>query len=388
MMIQRLLCIAAIGLTAGGCGKIRELAGKAKQAIEAKASGKAKGGDVQVDPALQALVDQTAEGAVFRKDLPFPEQLQVKVEQRQTFDSARIVVKSAIGNQVAAFSGTRFFLTRYERAGERLDVTLESAGFAKPEVDKGEAEKAKASKVKVDQAKADQAKAEKAKTDKERADKARAAKSKVEQAKFDQEAAAAAAAPAVPDELTASKELAGSSISFVHDGKAWKSRHFSDFKLAVWARNLEPHVASLCTAAGVLARPYWLGKRRLKPGDTVPLTGPGLALLLGEGAVGSLVLTLESFEPSGGHPCGVFAVSGNYREAAVPGPDGEVFDEEISISSGKVWLSLVYPVVIREQLETIQTLSTGMRSGHSTLIQGSVAVAVTRTWKPSAAAAK
>jgi len=46
---------------------------------------------------------------------------------------------------------------------------------------------------------------------------------------------------------------------------------------------------------------------------------------------------------------------------------------------------MVYPVVIREQLETIQTLSTGMRSGHSSQIQGSVAVAITRSWKPAAA---
>ncbi|MEI7912179.1 MAG: hypothetical protein WCK77_21300 [Verrucomicrobiota bacterium] len=387
MKIQRLLCIAAIGLAAVSCGKVRELAVKAKQAMEAKAA-KSKAGAVVVDPALQALVDQTPEGAVFRKDLAFPDPLQVKVEQRLTFDPARIVVKSAIGNQVAAFSGTRFFITRYERAGERIDLTMESAGFSKPEVDKVEAEKAKAAKSKAEQTKADQAKADKAKADKTKADKARAGKSKLEQAKADQDAAAAAAAPAVPDELTSIKELTGCKIGFVREGKGWKAGHSTDFKLAVWGRNLEPHLAAVCVDAGVLPRSYWLGKRRLKPGDCVALAGPELALMLGEGAVGTLNLKLESFEPIGGHPCGVFAVSGNYREAAVPGPDGEVFDADVSISSGKVWLSLVYPVVIREQLETVQTLSTGMRSGHSTLIQGSVSVAVTRTWKPAGPATK
>ena len=380
MTPQRLLGIAAIGLMAVSCGKIRNLADKAKQAAEAGVSAldkSKKPAQTAVDPALQALVDQTPQGAVFRKDLPFPEQLQVKVERRLTFDPARIVVKSAIGNQVAAFSGTRFFITRFERAGQHVDLTMESAGFAKPEVDKGEADKAKATKAREDKAKEVKAKG----------DKTKPAKSKLEQAKLDQEAsaAAAAAAAAVPDELTSIKELSGGKIGFAHDGKSWKATHSNEFKLAVWGRNLEPHMGVICADAGVLPRPYWLGKRRLKPGDTVPLSGTALTLLLGEGATGTLDLKLESFEPSGGHPCGVFSVSGSYRATAVPGPDGEVVDEDVSISSGKLWLSLVYPVVMREQLETIQTLSTGARSGHSTHIQGSVAVAVTRTWNPGPA---
>ena len=376
MKLPRLLCIAALGLGAVSCGKIRDLAGQVKHAMEAKAAAKAaKSGAVQLDPLLQALVDQTPEGAVFRKDLPFPERLQVKEDRRLTFDAARLVVKSAIGNQVAAFSGTRFLTTRYERNGPRLDLTVEGAGFAKPEVDKAEA------------AKAARAKADKPKVEKSKAEKSKAAKSKLEQAKAEQEAAVAAAAPALADELTAIKELTGCKSSFVADGKGWKAVHSDDFKLAAWGGNLQPHLAAIGTDAGVLPRTYWLGKRRLKPGDSVPLSGEALALLLGEGASGSLVLTLEAFEASGGHPCGEFAVTGNYRQRT-PGVDGEVVDEDISISSGKVWLSLVYPVVIREQLETIQTLSTGIRSGHSTLIQGSVTVAVTRTWKATAAPAK
>jgi len=378
-----MLGIAAIGLMAVSCGKIRDLAGKAKQAAEAGVSAlakskSAKSSEVAVDPALQALVDQTAAGAVFRKDLPFPEQLQVKEERRLTFDSARIVIKSAIGNQVAAFSGTRFFITRFERAGQHVDLTMESAGFAKPEVDKGESDKAKAAKAREDKAKEDKAKG----------DKAKSSKSKLEQAKIDQEASAAAAAAAVPDELTSIKELSGCKIGFVHDGKAWKATHSNDFKLAVWGRNLEPHMGVICAEAGVMPPVFWLGKGRLKPGDTVPLSGPALALLLGEAATGTLELKLESFEPCGGHPCGVFSVSGSYRATAVPGPDGEVVGEEVSISSGKLWLSLVYPIVMREQLETVQTLSAGARSGHSIRIQGSVAVAVTRTWKPGTAATK
>ncbi len=372
MRTQRLLCIVALGLSVASCEKIRDAVSKAKHAMEAKSTAKGgKAGGAQPDPLLQALVDQTAEGAVFRKDLPFPEQLQVKEDRRLTFEAARIVIKSAIGNQVAAFTGTRYFTTRYERAGKQLDLTMESAGFTKPEVDKVEAEKA--------------AKAAKAAKPKPKVEKGKSSKSKLEQAKAEQEAAIAAAVPAVTDELSAIKELTGCQSQFVSDGKGWKAVHSDDFKLAVWSRNLEPHLGAIGRSAGVLPRNYWLGKRRLKPGDTVPLTGEALALLLDEGASGSLVLTLEAFEACGGHPCGVFSVTGNYRQAGVTGLDGEVFDEDISISSGKVWLSLVYPVVMREQFETIQTLSSGMRSGHSSMIQGSVAVAITRSWKPAVA---
>jgi len=385
MITHRFLCIAAIGLTVVSCGKVRELAGKAKRAAESGVSsalGSSKSAEKPPDPRLQALVDQTPEGVVFRKDLPFPEKLQVREERRLTFDDARLVVKSAIGNRVVAFSGTRFFTMLYGRAGDRIDVTMESAGFSQPEAadaqgTKAKEDKAKGSKVTDAQAKAAQIKAAQA------AAQLRVANSKLEQAKQDQAAAAAANAAAVPDELTAIKELTACKVAFARKGKGWKAEHSNDFKLAVWGGNLAPHLAANCTDAGVMPRGQWFGTRRLKPGDTVPLSGAALAMLLGDGASGALVLKLESFEASGGHPCGLFSVTGSYRATAVPGPDGELSDQEVSITSGKVWLSLIHPIVIREQLETVQTIVAGARSGHSTHIQGKVAVAVTREWKPA-----
>lgn len=379
MMIHRLICIAALGLSVVGCGKIRELTSKAKRAAETGVSvalGGSKTAQPAADPRLQALVDQTAEGAVFRKDLPFPEQVQVTVERRLSFADARMVAKSAIGNQVTVVTGTRFFTTRFERAGDRLELTMESAGFEKPAV----------ADPKEGKAKETAAKGAPAPVPAPKAGPPPGVLSKVEQAKAGQAAAAAAAAADVPDELTAIKELTGCKLAFARQGKAWKAEHTNDFRLAVWAGNLAPHLAANGIDAGVMPRAYWFGKRRLKPGDVVPLTGAALALMLGEGATGALELKLESFEASGGHPCGVFAVTGNYHAAAVPGPDGAVADQEVSITSGKVWLSLVYPIVIREQLETVQTIVTGGRSGHSTHIQGKVSVAVTRAWKQTEAA--
>ncbi len=359
MLTPRLLGIAALGLLCGACGKIRELAGKAKRAAETQVSASLGSDQTAVDPALQALVDQTPDGAVFRKDLAFPEQLQVKETRSLKFDAARVFVKSAFGNQAAALSGTRHFTTRYERAGGQVSVTMESAGFSLPEVANARDDKPAA--------KGDKAAAKAA------ADKAAAAK--------------AAALAAVPHELAQTENLTGGKVSFVFNGKAWQAKHTSDFKLAAWAANLEPGMAVNCMDAGVLPRAHWFGPGRLKPGATLPLTGPALSLLLAGGGTGTATLKLESFEACGGHPCGVFAVTGTYRAAAVPGPDGILTDCEVSISSGKVWLSLVYPLVIREQLETVQTLVTGARSGLATRIQGSVAVTITREWKPTASTA-
>ncbi|MEI6675788.1 MAG: hypothetical protein WCO57_11485 [Verrucomicrobiota bacterium] len=352
MLTPRLLGIAALGLLCGACGKIRELAGKAKQAAENRVSATLGSDKTAADPALQALVDQTPEGAVFRKDLVFPEHLQVKETRLLKFDAARVFVKSAFGNQAAALSGTRHFTTLYERAGERVSVTMESAGFALPEVDNPQGVKAKVVTPKGDKAAAQKVAADKA-----------------------------AALAAVPHELAQAENLTGGKVSFLFNGKAWKATHTSDFKLAVWSGRLESSMGANCMDVGIMPRAHWFGKGRLKPGDSVPLSGASMALLFAGGATGTATLKLESFEVSGGHPCGVFAVTGNYRAAAMPGPDGEVADCEVSISSGKVWLSLVYPVVIREQLETVQTLVTGTRGGLATRIQGKVAVAITREWK-------
>lgn len=364
--------IAAIGMVCGSCGKVRDFVNKAKRTTEAEASTSSDAGKKAgstPDPLLQALVDQTAEGVVFRKDLAFPEQVQVKVERRHTFESARVVVKSALGDQVASISGTRFWITHFERAGNQVTLTMESAGFDNPVASTAEAEQAVADKKNADKEKAAAAKGNKSKDNKGKLDKPPVTLGTV-----------------VPDELFQAKDLTGGKISFTRSGKLWKAKRSGDFKSIAWGSNLESGMGATCVDAGVLPRSHWFGKGRLKPGDSVPLSGAALPLLLGEGAKGALTLKLETFEASGGHPCGVFSVTGSYHAAAVPGLDGEPVDSDVSISSGKIWVSLIYPVVIRESLETVQTLVTGAGSGHSTRIQGTVSVTVNREWKTPGAA--
>ena len=68
--------VALLGISAFSCDKAKNWANQARVAVEgglAKKAGEA--GATTADPALQKLVDQTPEGVIFRKDLPFPRQL-------------------------------------------------------------------------------------------------------------------------------------------------------------------------------------------------------------------------------------------------------------------------------------------------------------------------
>ena len=76
--------LGLICLTSFSCQKVKDLADKVRSKISgeiAKQAGQSAGSEV--DPALQKLVDQTAEGVIFRKDLPFPTTIHVKTSTRE-----------------------------------------------------------------------------------------------------------------------------------------------------------------------------------------------------------------------------------------------------------------------------------------------------------------
>jgi hypothetical protein len=351
------LAIALIGLSAGSCGKIRGWASQA-QATAKNAVAKVSGSNtpaapkpVPPDPALQALVDQTPEGAMFRMDLPFPAQVRVREERRLTFTSARALQRSAFGNQAVPLSGTLHHTTVYERAGEQIAVTLESVGF-------------------------DQAGNLGPKTLSPPAGAVPPAVPKPPVGGV-KPSGSQGPPPAVSVEPPGAS-LAGSKVTLTRRGTTWQPAHTSDFKVAGWGRELAPLMPKLGVDAGVLPRPVWFGKRRLKPGDTVPLAGPQLALLFNAQTTGEVNLRLESFEACGGHPCGVFSATGAYHEKSATA-DGSKFDSEVTLTAGKIWLSLVHPIVIREELDTIQTCTTDC-TGMTLRIQGAVTVFITREW--------
>jgi hypothetical protein len=61
---------------------------------------------------------------------------------------------------------------------------------------------------------------------------------------------------------------------------------------------------------------------------------------------------------------------------------GESSDSEITINSGKVWCSLIYPLILREEYQTVQTMNRGSGKGPKMRVQGAIDTVIARQWKP------
>ena len=88
----------------------------------------------QPDPELQKLVDQTPEGAIFRKDLPFPNKMEVKVTRREEV-SGRFSEKSELGSQVNTLKGTITNVSKLTRNGDKVSYTLLESSFTEPVIE-------------------------------------------------------------------------------------------------------------------------------------------------------------------------------------------------------------------------------------------------------------
>lgn len=326
-----ILTITLLGLASFSCDKVKDLgnktkdlANKTKATLEgqiAKKSGESGSG--QSDSALQKLVNQTPEGFVFRKDLPFPDKIEVKTTRRDEL-SGRFFEASAISSNARAIKGTLTTVTKHERAGSQVRYTLEQSTFAEPVM--------------------------------EGADKSKQ--------------------PAVKELARPSKPQV-----FRESGGTWKADDSGNFQAAFLSKQLSPVFDSLLTENTLAPRTLWFGKHRFKIGDKLKVSAESLPMLLTGNVKGSLELTFESVEPVKGHPCGVFAVTGNYSRKQRIDFQGESNDEDVSIQSGKLWLSLIYPLILREEIDTIQSTKSGGGGGLSARGQGSVKVSVIREWK-------
>ncbi len=323
-MNHRFLTLTLLCLVSFSCDKAKSLANRAKSAVEDRIAKQAgQSGDSKPDPELQKLVDQTPEGVIFRKDLPFPGHLEVKITWRNEI-SGRVFQSSAIGTQASVVNGTQTTVTKFERAGDQVRYTLEQSTFAEP-----------------------------------------VAKDADESRK-----------PAV-------KELAPPSkpVVFKKSGSTWKSDDSEGFRAAALSKQMAPVFDQLLVEAAAAPRGLWFGKKRVKVGDQITVAGKTLPMLVTGNAKGSITLTLESFESVAGHPCGVFAVTGDYGRKQFPDFEGKLTDEDVAIQSGKLWLSLIHPLILREETDTIQTYRSGGQGDLATRIQGSFKISIVREWK-------
>ncbi|HEX7262181.1 MAG TPA: hypothetical protein VF258_10235 [Luteolibacter sp.] len=324
MKLRLLLPVALLCLASFSCDKVKNIATKARSAVEDKL---AKSGETSLDstpdPELQKLVDQTPEGVIFRKDLPLPDKFEVKITRTQEI-SGRFTQTSAIENQAGMVKGTQTLVTKFERSGELVRYTLEQSTFADPVVQGADESKK----------------------------------------------------PAVKQLAPPSKAR-----TFKKTGGVWKSDDGGDFRTAALAQLLAPVFDELLVENALALRPLWFGKKRFKIGDQLTVTDQLLPMLVAGNPKGSLTLTLVAIEPVKGHPCGVFSITGSYNRKRIPDFEGSLTDEDVTIESGKLWLSLLYPLVIKEEADTIQTTHSGGQGNASKTGQGSVKLSVVREWK-------
>ena len=332
MMNTRIPVLLLVLFATVSCQKVKSLAARAGGAVQEKIAVKAGSNkSTAVDAELQKLVDQNSDGTVFRKDLEFPKRLEVRVTRRAEM-SGRFYQTSAIEVRTDLPNGAATLVTKFDRDGDGLRYTLEQSDFVAvgSEEEKGKKK-------------------------------------------------------AAPKPVAGTK--GGSSaptprpVAFRRSGTGWGADARGDFRAASLAQELSPGLEQLLIENGLASRLQWFGKRRVKVGDEVVVTGDALPMLLAGDAQGALTLKLESFEPVEGHPCGVFSVKGNYQRKAFPDFEGRRSDEDVTIQSGKYWLSLIYPLLLKEELQTIQTIKTGGQGGLVTRGQGAIRVSVTRAWK-------
>jgi len=81
-----------------------------------------------------------------------------------------------------------------------------------------------------------------------------------------------------------------------------------------------------------------------------------------------------------GHPCGRFAISGECSGYRRPFSRSDDSKAEMSITGGKIWMSLLHPLVLKQELDTVMTLS-DKRNGIDRA-QGHVILKQSLAWKP------
>ncbi|MBK1881500.1 hypothetical protein JIN85_03675 [Luteolibacter pohnpeiensis] len=323
-MTRRISILAWMLLSAASCDRAKDLATKVKSLAELTAAESRKLTDTP-DPDLQKLVDQNSSGTLFRKDLPFPHDLTVQVTTSSSSEGSRVLVRNELGPQSSVRSGTETLVDRFRISGEFVRLSLETAQFEE--------------NVDPD------------------------------------------------DEGTVTKittnPLAGRSVDLRRDGDKWVVAASKSVIAKEWAEGLLPDLDAMLKDNGAKPRGYWFGSRRFKVGDVVPLSGESMAILFGDKCSGSVTLKLEAFESTEGHPCGMFSIHGDYKRRGYVRPDGETFDQDVVIEGGKVWLSLLYPVVMREEMQTIETRIRETTGGTTSRSQGAFNTTIVRKWLKS-----
>jgi hypothetical protein len=285
----------------------------------------APGGDVAPDLASQ--VDSGAEGVRFRRDLPFPTNLRVKLTETRSIQNGRVSSISALGNESSSMSVDLESVCVLDRRGPSVGVVVERFGIVEPPVE-----------------------GEKKQTAPDQASKG-----------------------ALPR------------ISFEQSARGWrliKTPGPMDFGTKLREQAILPRMDELMIMTGLAPRRQWFSaSRRWAAGDRLVLEGDSLQMFFPQGTKGKLTLVYEVAEPINGHPCGRFSVSGDFSIKGDLRPNGNLVDRDATIKSGKIWCSLLYPLVLRTESDSVLTESEGSGEGAKTKLQGGVKDVSALNWE-------
>lgn len=312
------------------CDKAKNLVDQARSTVKERIKETANpAAETQVDPELQKLVDQTEEGVIFRKDLPFPTRVNVATSTNSQLD-LRLLQASAIERKTSTVNGVMEFTEKLERSGDQVRYTQGKVRITDP-TSKDEDGKPKA----------------------------------------------------IPENPFKSPIGADVPREFLRRDGKWGCDESGGFLAVAISKEIAPFVDVLMQENGLAPRPQWFAKRRVKIGEEIKLTGEPLSMLISGKAKGTLHLKLESIGAVANHPCAVFTVNGEYTRSQFPSFSGGFTDEDVTIQSGKVWLSLIHPLVLKWDIDTIQSFKTGEKGGQQLQAQGTSKITITREWKAS-----
>lgn len=324
--MKRSLCVLGLSvLVFSSCEKARKIAAETKSRVAKKMdslTGKSLDEPARVDPALEARVDVTSEGYLFRKDLPFPTKVSVKVKSTSKL-KGRGFNSSMLGADLGMMDGTIENTTEAVRRADEVEFKFREETFI-PTPKEGE----------------------EAKT----------------------------AAPEPPD----AKVIP---VRFVRRDGVWTFVHTGRMDSAIRAGNMQTDISMHLVETGVAPHPLWFGKNRIQLGDEITLRDQELAVIFSGAAKGTVTLRLEKIEPHAGHPCGVFTIQGDFDRSHAGGLNSDRKRMQATIESGHVWLSLLHPLVLKEDLHLVVTDSNLAGGSVVSRFQGTIHRVIEREWK-------
>ena len=283
----------------------------------------------EVDPALAGLVSRSDQGISFRRDLDFPAEIRGILSVTRDLAAVRVMESSPLGRETSSESGK--FETRMSFTKGAGQFTMKLDRVERGIIEAGEAEK-----------------------------------------------------PEVRSLPEQSRE--GKSLYFGVSEQGWyfqAPQGAKDYDLENWAEDLGEEFPRLLVDAGAHPRAQWFSSARVwRSGDRIVLTGHAVKLLDPFDSTGRVVLVFEGEEAVGGHPCGVFSVEGSYSVDNRITPYGARESAEVTVTQGRIWASLLHPVLLREEYDAVQTITRRAASGPEVQVQGSMKITRARSWAP------